>query len=82
MSEAQTQLENPSVVAVLLLARGFLTENVIHMGEVGRDVTVFTGTPRCQFTQPKKKVAVSKDSTLEPVFKPLQFQGRQHAIVM
>ncbi len=29
-----------------------------------------------------KKVVVSKDYTLETVFKSLQFQGRQHADVM
>ncbi len=29
-----------------------------------------------------KKVAVSKDTTLEPGFKLWQFQGRQHAVVM
>ncbi len=30
----------------------------------------------------RKKDAVSEDSTLEPSFKYLRFQGRQHAVVV
>lgn len=30
---------------------GFLTENILHAGEEAHDVTAFSGTPLCPFTQ-------------------------------
>lgn len=31
---------------------GYLTENVMHMGEVGYDITAFSGSTLCQFILP------------------------------
>lgn len=51
-SEAQTQIGNPPLLLVgPLLAHGCLPENVICMAEVSHDVTVFSDTALCQFTQ-------------------------------
>lgn len=59
-SEAQTQLGNPPLLlAVLLSVHEYLTENITHMTKVGHDLTVFSGSPLCQFT-----VAVAKASRL------------------
>lgn len=51
-SWAQTGLSNPPLLFVVrLLAHGCLTEIIIHMSKVDHDVTTFSSTLLCQFTQ-------------------------------
>lgn len=46
---------------------GFLTENILHAGEEANDVTAFSGTPRCQFTQLARGLYYQK-MTLQQLF--------------
>lgn len=53
-----------------VLARGYLTVNVMYIPKVGRDVTAFSGTDSC----------ISK--RFHSGTRCLQFRGLQHTIVM
>lgn len=51
----------------------------MHMGQVGHDVTLLSGSLLCRFLQPERRFALSKDNeTLEPALK--RFRGRQRGI--
>lgn len=65
-SWAQTQLCNLPLLFVVCLIMHGLTKIVIHMGEVSRDVTVFSGTRLCQFTQLGRGLYYKKVSIWKP----------------
>lgn len=67
-----TQLGNqPLLFAFLPLLRGCMTENLIHVGKVGHNVTVFSSLPLLPVYKAEKKVVFSKEFTLESFIKRL-----------
>lgn len=68
MKSAQTQLSEKTVLFVVLLAQGYMTEKVMCTGKVGPVITVFSGIPLCQFTQPVRKLQFEKTT----LFKALE----------
>lgn len=60
MKWAQTQPGAKTFLFVVLLVQGYLTEKVMCTGKVGPIITVFSGIPLCQFTQPLRKLQFEK----------------------
>lgn len=60
-SKSQAQTDNmgnpPSLLIVLVLQHGYLPENVMHMGKLGHDATLYS----------RKGATLLKNYTLEPV---------------
>ncbi len=53
------------VIVLLLLAHDYLTENILHMSKVGRDVDAFTGSLFSQFSQPERGLCFYKITLLK-----------------
>lgn len=67
-----TQLGNqPLLFAFLPLLHGCMTENLIRVGNVGHDVTVFSSLPLLPVYKAEKKVVFSKEFTLESFIRRL-----------
>lgn len=70
------QLGNqPLSFAFLPLLHGCMTENLIRVGNVGHDVTVFSGSLLLPAYKAEKKVVFSKEFTLESFIKRLWVLG-------
>lgn len=76
--DGEALISSPDVQ--LSSTHGYLTKNTKQMGEVGHGISCSQVLCFPDFYTGNKKVAVSKDCTLEPIFK--KFLGRQQAVVM
>lgn len=74
-SWAQTQLCNLPLLFVVHLIMHSLTKNIIHRGKVSHDVTAFSGTQLCQFTQLGRGLYYIKVSIWKPFSNVCCFRG-------